>query len=61
MFDEVDGLKPLNRIVGFIASANEEKFILTGDCEELSSQTVLDAHQKVVGSPVAKAHSIDLL
>ena len=53
--------KPLKRIVGLLASANEKKFILTGDSEELSSKTVLDAHQKVVASPVAKAHSIDSL
>ena len=50
--------EPLNRIAGFTASANEEKFIITRDSEELSSKTVLDAHQKVAASPVAKAFSI---
>ena len=54
-------MKPLNRIVGFIASANKEKFILAWDSEQLSIKTVLDAHQKVVATPVAKAHSIDSL
>ena len=53
--------KPLNRIIGLLASAKEEKFILTGASEELSSKTVLDAHQRVVASPVANTHSIDSL
>ena len=48
-------------IVDFIASANKETDVLTRHNEQLSSKTVLEAHQKVVVSPVAEAHSIVLL